>query len=570
LLFDSLFIFRWGSVVEQIPGLWTSPQDLWITFFNSSEFVHGHFGSVYSVSDKFVEFPGILLALAPLSALSSPFHTTALELTRKGAVPAPGFSVSVQGASIPFQNAQALAFSGHHFVLRPLWVAFVDPYVLMLSCSALFAFGALAESLQVSRRRRILLALAEAILLWNVAVIWGHPEDAIALALATYALVFVLDRRFVGAGWLMGAAIAFQPLVLLMLPVLLAVGGRQRAVGMLVRSGVPSAVLLVGPLIANAHATFRALVDQPSPPGVNHVTPWTSISPSLGGGLVAAGPVRLIGIALGFWVARHWRARPELIAWSCAAALALRSLTESVMTPYYSWAALALGVVVIARAKPGRFGVGIAAAVAATVTARWALGWLPWWLLQVGLLAVLLLLAAPVNIGRPKGVRAAAGRRAPGRSRADHHSRRVETMTGNSLVRLLCSACFVGGVVSMAGCSSSSSGSSRQPATVTSVASPGASVPYRPSNNARHDVSSGTCTESAQGWTLHGTVKNPGPDTKSFQIVVDFVSRPGFTVLATNVVEVHQVPPGRTTAWTVIGAKGESGVTCIVRLAQSL
>ena len=186
--------------------------------------------------------------------------------------------------------------------------------------------------------RRTVLCVAEVVLLWNVTVLWGHPEDAVAVALAVYALIFALDRRFVGAGWLFGAALAIQPLVLLMLPVLLAIAWRRYVVGMIIRTVLPTAVLIAAPLASNFGATVHSLVDQRIPPGVNHVTPWTALSPNLGGRLVAAGPIRLLGlliaIALGFWVYRHWLERPELLAWSCAVALALRSYTESVMTPY--------------------------------------------------------------------------------------------------------------------------------------------------------------------------------------------------------------------------------------------
>ena len=50
-------------------------------------------------------------------------------------------------------------------------------------------------------------ALFVAVGLWNTEVLWGHPEDAIAVGLACYALVAVFDRRIVAAGWLLGAAI---------------------------------------------------------------------------------------------------------------------------------------------------------------------------------------------------------------------------------------------------------------------------------------------------------------------------------------------------------------------------
>jgi hypothetical protein len=403
ILLGSLYIFQWGSVVEHIPKLWLSPQDFWITYFNSSQLVHGHFGAIYQANVKFVEFPGMLVALAPLGALSGAFHTSTFEITKYGVVPAPGFVVHVRGLNVPFLNAQSIRDGKNLYVLQPQWTIPADLYALLLSCTALFACDALAERLRVPNNRRTVLCVAEAVLLWNVTVLWGHPEDAVAVALAVYALIFALDRRFVAAGWLFGAALAFQPLVLLMLPVLLAIAWRRYVVGMIIRTVLPTAVLIAAPLASNFSATVHSLVDQPSPPGVNHVTPWTALSPNLGGGLVAAGPIRLLGlliaIALGFWVYRHWLERPELLAWSCAAALALRSYTESVMTPYYAWAALAVGVAVAARCSARRFGIAIGLAVATTVMAQWMIAWFPWWAIQVaGLTALLAVTYAPASL----------------------------------------------------------------------------------------------------------------------------------------------------------------------------
>ena len=95
------------------------------------------------------------------------------------------------------------------------------------------------QRLQVSRSLRVSLVVAEAIILWNVTVLWGHPEDTVAVALAIYALIFAMDERFTGAGWLFGAALAFQPLVLMMFPVLIVMGGKDRALGLIVRGLSP-------------------------------------------------------------------------------------------------------------------------------------------------------------------------------------------------------------------------------------------------------------------------------------------------------------------------------------------
>jgi hypothetical protein len=427
VILGSLFIFRWGSVVEHIPKLWLSPQDFWITYFNSSQFIHGHFGAIYQANDKFLEFPGILVALAPLGALSGAFHTATFEVTNHGVVAAPGFVVHVRGLNVPFLNAQSIHSGKTLYVLQPQWTIAADLYAMLLSCMALFACDALAERLQVPKTRRAILCVAEAVLLWNVTVLWGHPEDAVAVALAVYALIFGLNRRFVGAGWLFGAALAFQPLVLLMLPILLAMVGRRHLFGMVTRALIPAAVLIALPLVANFRATIHALVDQPSPPGVNHVTPWTALSPSLGGGLVAAGPIRLLSVllavGLGFWVYRHWLERPELLAWSCAVALGLRSVTESVMTPYYAWAALAVGVAVAARCSARRFGIAVAVAISTTIVAQWTLGWLTWWTVQmVGLIALLAVASAPASIQSPSAAPRPDRKRVPAGPPLDHRS----------------------------------------------------------------------------------------------------------------------------------------------------
>jgi hypothetical protein len=317
-------------------------------------------------------------------------------------VPALHFAASAP--NIPFLNAEEFHFQGNVYVSHPQWVVAVDPYVLLLSCTALFACDALAERLQVSRQRRVVLSVVEAVLLWNVVVWWGHPEDAVAVAFAVYALIFALDKRFVGAGWLFGAAVVFQPLVLLMLPVLLALAGRRSGLGMAIRSLLPAAALLLVPLIANFRATLHTLVDQPSSPNFDHATPWTALSPNLGGQgqllKVAAGPVRivavLLAVALGIWVFKRWLDRPELLAWGCVLALALRSYTESVMTDYYAWAALAVGVVVAGRCSRIRFEIAIVLALATTLLAQWKLGWLPWWSIQIaGLTALLAVCSQP-------------------------------------------------------------------------------------------------------------------------------------------------------------------------------
>ena len=140
-------------------------------------------------------------------------------------------------------------------------------------------------------------------------------------------------------------------------------------------------------------------------------------------------------------------------------------------------------------------------------------------------------------------------------------------MTGRVTIRHLGLAVLVGGILVMTSCSGSPS--SANPGPPTSVVSPGASVPFTLANNARADVATQPCTQTASGWLLAGNVKNPAHVGKRFQIVVDFVSRVGSTVLATTVLNIREVAPGATATWSATGAKGKSDVDCVVRLAQS-
>ena len=289
------------------------------------------------------------------------------------------------------------------YSVQPQWFVFVGPYVMVLACSALFACDALAERLQVPRARRAVLSVVEAVVLWPMVVFWGHPEDALSVALLVYALVFALDERFGWAGWLFGAAIAVQPLVIVAFPVLLVLGGRSRVLGFIVRGVVPAAAVTAGPLIANFHATVHDVVSQPALPDLrgNHQTPWTFLAPKLGGKgastTVGGGPTRVVALvaaaALGWW-ARRWRQKPEMLVWVAAVALALRSYTESVMTSYYVWPGLALALIVAARGNRLRFGISIALAIVVTVIAQWRLELFQWWLIDVGGITAVLVVAA--------------------------------------------------------------------------------------------------------------------------------------------------------------------------------
>ncbi len=364
----------WAPLVRHHPS-WIFSGDIFASYRSAHYIAWGSIGSVYSANTGLVTFPGILLLLAPLAALTGHFGMT---------------------ESFPY------------FVPHPTAWLLLGPYEMIIGCSALFATDALAERLGVPARRRIVLCLAEGVAIWPLLVFWGHPEDALALALALYAVVFAFDGRFTGAGWLFGAAVATQPLTLLLLPVLLALGGKETLAGLLVRCLLPSALLLAVPLGYQFHATFHALVDQPNYPGIDHPTPWTSLAPHLGGSgknvAVAGGPGRIAAVlgacVLGWW-ARRWRARPELLVWALALAMALRCFTESVMDPFYLCPPIAVALVAVMGVPAWRRILGVCVALSVTIVAeRHFAQWWVWWTAVTAGLVMLLWIAVPSRASR--------------------------------------------------------------------------------------------------------------------------------------------------------------------------
>jgi hypothetical protein len=363
----------WAPVVRH-QNQWIDPGDIWGAYRSAHFIAWGAFGSVYAAGTRLITFPGILLLFAPVAMLTG------------------GLGMS---ESFPFALPHPTA-----------WLV-LGPYEMLIGCVALFACDALAERLGVGSTRRIALCLAEAVALWPVLVLWGHPEDALAVALVVYASARALDDRWTGAGWLFGAAIATQPLVISALPVLLACAGIARAAKLLIRSFAPSVLLLATPVLASFPTTMHALVDQPNFPRIDHPTPWLFLAPSLGGSgsatAVAAGPGRVVGLlaacVLGLWI-RRWRQRPDLVVWALAVALAMRCFTESVMDPYYVWPCLALGLV-SAASRPRRFWVLAALiAVVLTVGSEFRFGEWVWWLTVTAAIALFLAVGHQTRMSR--------------------------------------------------------------------------------------------------------------------------------------------------------------------------
>jgi hypothetical protein len=328
LLAVGMFTTTWGSAMVG-HSEWALPYDLWGTLIATTRLAHGNIGGLYAPPTGLISLPGTAVILLPCAALIS----------------ALGLSLAIPGAAN----------------LHPAVWLLAGPYEIAIGCLPLFAADALAERLGVPRWPRALLAVAGAGILWSVGARWGHPEDAVAVGLLLYAVLAQANGRIPLAGWLAGAAVCVQPVVLLALPIMLALLPWRRMAPFLLRAALPSIAALAATAIANWHDTYQSVTSQPDSPVVNHPTIWTSLAPHMADTNVAAGPFRLATILLACLCAlalrRRWSAHlgkqalpwpTSLLAsvlWWVALALALRSFFEPVMVSYYPWPPMAVALI---------------------------------------------------------------------------------------------------------------------------------------------------------------------------------------------------------------------------------
>ena len=402
---------------------WATPGDIWGTLESSRMIGWGSLGSIYTAHGGFLLPPGLLIMLLPVDFAVRIFHLS---------------------VSFPFS------------VPRPTAWLVLGPYEMAMSGFALFGLDALAEHLGIPQRRRAWLCVAEALALWQVVVIWGHPEDVVALGFGAYAIRALLNKRRVAAGWLLGAALATQTFTVLLIPVILAADisrtslarntaantASRGTAGVTVPStmtaptpsavtspGVSSmphtiwaytkqvlpilwraiavpAVLVATPLIAQPKATWRALVIQPTYPKVDQPTPWLALAPKLAHGAVSGGVPRiltllaacLIGI-LAYRMALRRDIQSTVIL-ACAFSLFSWPFFESVMVSYYLWPALAFALLAAGMSGSWRIAgtliVGMFSMLYAFFQPRGQFG-MEWqyWIVVIGSLGIALIFTIP-------------------------------------------------------------------------------------------------------------------------------------------------------------------------------
>jgi hypothetical protein len=381
------YSFFWLTVVHHVSA-WSTPPDLWGTFRDAHFIIWDGEGQVYNANTAFVTFPGIAVLLSPLAEIQQAFHLT---------------------ESYPV------------YLLKPSAWYVLGPVDMLCGGILLFPLDAIARRLSLTNARRALATFFETVLIFPAVVYWGHPEDTLAVALALYALLKAYDRKWLHSAFFFALAVAFQPLILLIVPIALAYVPFKKWPVFAAVGAVPTALLLVPPLIQEWKPTIYAIIKQPNFPTIDHATPWLSLAPVLTpagwihtytvhystsahkvvwapvhefvGKTVAAGPGRSIALVLaclvGIWVARRKPPLAEVVWWA-AFALALRCIFESVMDPYYVVPTLILAVVVSLGAGKVRFLLTLAAAAICTKTSYWHTGeWRYYLFVSLSLLAAL-------------------------------------------------------------------------------------------------------------------------------------------------------------------------------------
>jgi hypothetical protein len=383
----------WGPLIHH-GSYWTVPGDLWGTFRSAHYVAWGDIGDVYARETGLVTLPGISVILAPIAFIT--YH---------------------------FRFSEAFPYP----VLHPTAWLLLGPIESALGASVLLPLDTLARRLGLTTSRRVALCCAEAVIVWPVVAIWGHPEDPLAMAFVLCGLLAAFDQKWRSCGWWCGLALVTQPLVVLALPLIFARAPVRRWASLTLQSALPAVALLAIPLAQSWANTSRALFKQPNYPSIDHPTPWLAFAPvlqpahptvlhkfvrverlghpifsatfvhSIAGEVVAAGPGRAVTIVLslviGIWAFRH---RPDVsqAVWLVALALSLRCVFESVMDPYYLWPPLAVALVLAAR-DWYRFAICILATAAATVWSYRHTGPWMWWLPIVVLLGIALASAYP-------------------------------------------------------------------------------------------------------------------------------------------------------------------------------
>jgi hypothetical protein len=342
---------------------------------SASALGHGHFSAIYYPGTKLTSPPALELLLAPVVGLAQWL----------------GLAPQVHGG----------AFAGSFWLV-------LGPVTILLASTALFAVDAVARQWGLGQPERLALGFMSAVGVADVAIYWGHPEVCISLALVLWAAV-VVDRDgpdgLGRAGWLLGLAVAFQPLAILGVAPILARYPWRVWLRLSYRLVLPSLLLLAAPFVAAPAHTWYIQLHEPFDLRFTSRTPLTHLAPLLGPGVRGGGPTRLLstvlGVVLGLLVCRKRHAL-SVVLFITAVAFTLRLLLESELTGYYFWPVIGLCLPLALRRGWLRFGLAAAAALATITLGNHRVHDIgTWWPAVMATTLVMVVLAVPAGLFGP-------------------------------------------------------------------------------------------------------------------------------------------------------------------------
>jgi hypothetical protein len=279
------------------PARWWVPGDVWV-FVSAAHFVAaGALPFVYEADPAYVYPPGMALLLAPIAAI--------------------GWWLR-------------LSESTGTVVHKPqLWLL-VAPTGVGTSFLALWSLRRLLLAIGQARRLAAV-QLAVALVLVPAAIVYGHYEEVVVLGFLLEAATLTVQRRHVGAAWMLGGALLFKQTALLAVPVLLLQVPPELRRATAVRAFGPVGALGAICLLGDWHATVHAVLLGRSFPGTGRAALWAGSTTAM------AAPVRvsavLLAVVIGVAIRRHHESAVVLSA--LAAALLIRTLFEPVLFAYY-------------------------------------------------------------------------------------------------------------------------------------------------------------------------------------------------------------------------------------------
>ncbi len=156
------------------------------------------------------------------------------------------------------------------------------------------------------------------------------------------------------AAWLLGVAVACQPLALLAVAPIVARFGWGGLRGAVLPLALPTAVVVLPELVVSKARTLHAVVDQPYLPAGESSTPFGHFARALGHGMYSGGTLRLVAtvaaVALGCALCRRRHDLPTVL-FAMSLAFTLRVVLESELLGFYFFPVVALSLLLTLRGR---------------------------------------------------------------------------------------------------------------------------------------------------------------------------------------------------------------------------